>query len=290
LAAQKAKAKAIASKFAPPPTLNAKASGTPPPPPDVNILPAAIGAVPAPKTSIADWAASADDDDVNQFYVEKAQRGGRKKRKKNNQQKEIVQDWDDIYDPSRPNNYEEYKNSEEKIREVREWKDKLYAHRMRRRQTSDYDSEESDRRPAMNRKYLQPKQQAILMLASEQFAPPAPMSFAPPATFNAQLSQPPLPPADVPDDTTGEDAYTRRMRLSQQQTGHHTQPRSPSIAPPGQISAAPVRYKVPAPPSEHPVTEAELTTELAESNAQDSDAPRSSRPGQAGFAERLLSK
>lgn len=130
-----------------------KASATPPPPPD-KITPSAEAAqAPPPKTSIAHWAANADDDDKNQFYAEKAQRGGRKKRKKNNHQQEIVQDWDDIYDPSRPNSYEEYKNSEEKIREVREWKDRLYAHRMRRRQTSDYDSEESDRRPSMNSEY-----------------------------------------------------------------------------------------------------------------------------------------
>lgn len=61
----------------------------------------------------------------------------------------MVQNWDDIYDPSRPNNYEDYKNSDEKIAEVREWKDRLYAHRMRAR-SSDLDSDEEYSRP-MNR-------------------------------------------------------------------------------------------------------------------------------------------
>lgn len=282
MAAQKAKAKAIASKFAPPSALSAKSSATPPPPPDANTSQATSEIVhpSAPKNSIADWTASADDDDVNQFYAEKAQRGGRRKRKKNNQQQEIVQDWDDIYDPSRPNSYEEYKNSEEKIREVREWKDKLYAHRMQRRQTSDYDSEASDRRPAMNK----------------QFAPPPSMSFAPPPSLNAESSPPPPPPppaADVPDEPTGEDAYARRMRLSQQQTVQTPPPPPPPpsiIVPPGQISAAPVRYKLPPPPADLPATEAELEAKLEDSNTPEPDAPRSSRPGQAGFAERLLSK
>ena len=107
-------------------------------------------AQPAPKTTIADWTGDGDEDDTNAYYGgEKRQRGGRKKRKKNKADAPVVQNWDDIYDPSRPNNYEEYKNSDEKVREVREWKDRLYAHRMTRR--GEYsDSEDEDRRPQMN--------------------------------------------------------------------------------------------------------------------------------------------
>ena len=100
-----------------------------------------------PKTSLADWTGNDDDEDVNGFYGgEKRQRGGRKKRKKNKEESHIPQNWDDIYDPSRPNSYEEYKNSDEKIREVREWKDKLYAHRIAR-QRSDYTDSDDDARP-----------------------------------------------------------------------------------------------------------------------------------------------
>jgi splicing factor 45 len=91
---------------------------------------------------------------VNGFYAgEKRQRGGRKRRKKNKEDHIVVQDWDDIYDPSRPNSYEEYKHSDEKIREVREWKDRLYAHRDARRAISDRDSDdEDDYRPQMSSK------------------------------------------------------------------------------------------------------------------------------------------
>lgn len=91
---------------------------------------------------------------MNGFYAgEKRQRGGRKRRKKNKEEHVVAQDWDDIYDPARPNNYEEYKHSEEKIREITEWKDRLYAHRKARKATSDVDSDEEDYRPQMNSRF-----------------------------------------------------------------------------------------------------------------------------------------
>lgn len=110
---------------------------------------------PQTKTTLADWATTADDEDVNGFYgTEKRQRGGRKKRKKNREGPEMVTNWDDIYDPSRPNNYEEYKRSDEKIREVREWKDRLYAHRMARQRSSDLDSEGNSPQPRNSKSKL----------------------------------------------------------------------------------------------------------------------------------------
>ncbi len=147
------------------------------------------------------------------------------------------------------------------------------------------------------------------------------MSFAPPSNLNdetppprpadvpndttgdgayarqLQTSQPPPPPADVPDDATGEDAYARRLRLSQQPPPPpppatltppppaDISPPPPPPPPPGQITRAPVRYSFPAPPDDIPISETEFEEKLA-----DSDQPKSSRPGQAGFAERLLSK
>ncbi|MCJ1292661.1 hypothetical protein MMC34_004214 [Xylographa carneopallida] len=265
----------------------------------------------APKTSIADWTGDGDEDDVNGFYGgEKRQRGGKKRRKKGvKEESHVVQNWDDIYDPSRPNNYEEYKNSDEKIREVREWKDRLYAHRMTRHDSNISDSEDDIRaRPQMN----------------NQFAPP-PMSFAPPPNLNGD-SATSLTATVVPDDPTGEDAYARRLRLPQiqQSTTDFTPlgvstftsppppppveqtPNYPLTAPPlppaevapqpaASISRAPVRYNLPPPPADIPESEAELETALQEEAAEEeaeaeADAPRSLRPGQRGFAERLMSK
>jgi splicing factor 45 len=103
-------------------------------------------ALPAAKMSLADWTGQDGDD----FYYEDTrgprQRGGRKKKKKKKDAEPEVQDWDDLYDPTRPNNYEEYMKSEERIREIREWKERLYAHKLAaRRPSSDLSSEEDDR-------------------------------------------------------------------------------------------------------------------------------------------------
>jgi U5 snRNP spliceosome subunit len=64
------------------------------------------------------------------------------------------------------------------------------------------------------------------------------------------------------------------------------------------ISRAPVRYTLPPPPEDIPASEAELEqvlareqpTENENENESGEDAARSLRPGQKGFAERLLSK
>jgi splicing factor 45 len=112
-----------------------------------------VSARPVLTSSLADWTGN-DDDDVNGFYgAEKRQRGGRKRRKKNRRESNIPQNWDDVYDPSRPNNYEEYKNSDERIREIREWKNRLYAHRRMRRASSEADSDDDIRsNPYLNSK------------------------------------------------------------------------------------------------------------------------------------------
>ncbi|KAL2812818.1 hypothetical protein BJX63DRAFT_421534 [Aspergillus granulosus] len=255
--------------------------------------PAAPNAAPV-KTTLADWAAT-EEDDVNGFYSgPKRQRGGRKKRKKNREVQEFVQNWDDIYDPSRPNNYEEYKHSDEQIAEVREWKDRLYAHRMARSPSRDSSSDHDYSRPR-----------------NSQFAPP--ISFAPPPNLNDMSrspvrghSPPPLPQepaAPVPDDPTGEDAYLRRLQMSAQ-----PQPPIEPVPPPppapsrtleaiqassATISRAPVRYSLPPPPEDIPATEAELEEVFAKEQPAEEETDsgqRSLRPGQKGFAQRLLAK
>jgi hypothetical protein len=121
------------------------------------------------KSTLADWASTVDDDDdINGFYSgAKRQRGGRKKRKKNRDGPEMMTNWDDIYDPSRPNNYEEYKQSDEKIREVRDWKDRLYAHRMARQPSSDYDSDDDYHQPKNRKLYEGLPQRKILTVSQD---------------------------------------------------------------------------------------------------------------------------
>lgn len=251
------------------------------------------------KTTLADWTGG-DDEDLNGFYGgEKRQRGGRK-RKKNKQREEhiAVQDWDDIYDPTRPNSYEEYKNSDEKIREVREWKDRLYAHRMARKSSSDKDSDEEDYRPQMNSTCFKFRLEYKFVTFLGQFAPPAELSFAPPP-----IDSPSTKAIDSPKKDVSSDSYDPKLSSSQIPPPPPPPPEDlpPPIIPPkpvaaGSISRAPVRYNLPPPPTEIPSSEAELEKALAEEEDEEEEqestenAPRSLRPGQKGFAERLMSK
>ncbi|KAH1523312.1 hypothetical protein KXX06_002944 [Aspergillus fumigatus] len=240
---------------------------------------AASAPAPPVKTTLADWAAT-EEDDVNGFYIgEKRQRGGRKKRKKNREAQAFVQNWDDIYDPSRPNIYEEYKHSDEQIAEVREWKDRLYAHRMAR--SPSRSSHSADESRPMN------SQSDALMSGRTPPAPPPPPEEA---------------PAPIPDDPTGEDAYLRRVQMAAAAQPTLQAPTRPPPRPldalqpaSATISRAPVRYTLPPPPEDIPATEAELEEVFAKEEPagdapDEEDGQRSLRPGQKGFAERLLAK
>ncbi|KAJ4311872.1 hypothetical protein N0V84_010228 [Fusarium piperis] len=234
--------------------------------------PSAPPAPAQPKSTLADWAAT-EEDEWLYGTGEKRQRGGRKKKKKRQQQAEVETNWDDIYDPARPTNVEEYLHSDEKVGEVREWKALLYRHR-RKRDESDVSDDEEDTRH----------------VASTQFAPPASYAAVPPP--------PRSPPAPPPDDATGDDAFAHRLAMSQGQASQSAPPPPPPPPPasnPATISRAPVRYAQP----EEPKNEGEDDTYSPPpalgggSTADDLERdppPRSSRPGQAGFAHRLMNK
>ncbi|KAL8778598.1 MAG: hypothetical protein Q9213_007342 [Squamulea squamosa] len=258
---------------------------------------------PPVKSTLSDWAAVLNDDgdDVNGFHAgEKRQRGGRKKRKKN-KEVHVVQNWDDIYDPSRPNSYEEYQNSEEKLLEVKEWKDRLYAHKISQRQGKSKDNSSDDGEPTHH----------------DHIASTHGISFAPPADFKSNTTA-----VRVEDDATGDGACARRLKLSNANQASYRNlardetelpmPQAPSPQPfaasssalpsvhnmqsaAPSISRAPVRYNFPPPPHELPSSEAELADALGNENSEPEKtetgkAPRSLRPGQKGFAKRLMSK
>lgn len=102
--------------------------------------------------------------------------------------------------------------------------------------------------------------------------------YSPSPAQNEQPPPPPPPPVDVP------------------------VPPPPAAAPEapaaGTISRAPVRYNLPPAPSELPRSEEELEEAIAAETQEDEDnengdkedTPRSIRPGQKGFAERLMAK
>ncbi|KAI5840843.1 hypothetical protein DFP73DRAFT_500100 [Morchella snyderi] len=267
---------------------------------------------PITKTTLEDWTG---DDDVNGFYSSSSKQhhrssnttsNSKKRRKKARDTPPPPTNWDDVYDPSRPNSYEEYREGDEKVREMQDWRERVYGRRHRQRDDSwGGDSDEDDGRDG-----------AYKAAAAGRFAPPKGYSFAPPPSLGGggevrsqPTPPPPPPPAEVPDDVSGEDAYARRIRMSQMgQAGYSAAaastatptppPPAPSFYPPppvqpeATISRAPVLYNhsalTPAPPTSLPP--ARSTSSPPPPQQPPTDDDRSTLPGQAGFAQRLMSK
>lgn len=118
--------------------------------------------------------------------------------------------------------------------------------------------------------------------------------------------EPPPPPAEIPNEATGDEAYARRLQMSQpppppppsypssEQPQNTAKVSLASFQPASAtISRAPVRYTLPPAPDDIPATEEELEAVFAKEEAStnaDDEVPRSLRPGQRGFAERLMAK
>jgi splicing factor 45 len=101
---------------------------------DVDSLAVSTDPAPPPPVQksggIEDWVGG---DEWYEGPTVKRERGGRKKRKKDKEQREREeQNWDAVYDPTRPTNYEAYKDSDERIRELEDWMAVLRGGRRRR--------------------------------------------------------------------------------------------------------------------------------------------------------------
>ncbi|KAK7952053.1 uncharacterized protein PG986_007781 [Apiospora aurea] len=258
---------------APPAATATAAAGT-------NNAPAAANNAPPPvKSSLADWAAT-EDDDWMYTGEEKRSRGGRKKKKKAKDAAPVETDWDEIYDPSRPTNVDEYLRSDERIREVQEWKALLYRHRRPAKRQSSWNSSDdgggNDRpmtshhhalRYQMTRPVTMHMRVDWLCLRewlSLHLHRPRPMRLL---YLRRPIHQ------------------TRHLRRRL----HHPNPMSlPSLGRP----CAMYNQILPPPVPSAPENDAESmdVDEPEAAAAAADDAPRSNLPGQRGFAARLMSK
>lgn len=107
------------------------------------------------KSTLADWQATQEEDEWVYGTGEKRPRGGKRKKKggRRGDDAPAETDWNEIYDPSRPTNVEEYLRSDERVREVQEWKALLYRHRRQverqRSRSWSSDDEDMDSRPGL---------------------------------------------------------------------------------------------------------------------------------------------
>lgn len=227
------------------------------------------------RSTFDDWVAAAEEDD--EFYYQdrpRAPRGGKNRKKKNKGQEVRTWDWDDIYDPSRPNVYADYKGSEEQHREVKDWKARLYHRQLKeaRKLNQGRSDEESDGTRPMNGMSFSSSRLWSTDSAAGMFAPPSQqISFAPP-TFDDRSPPPPMDeddgddysppangrqhsipsetaPASVPNDATGDDAYLRRMRLSEVVPSRSPPAPSPPTVPAASMPAPVTSTTVTSPPS-----------------------------------------
>ena len=243
------------------------------------------------RSNFEDWIGE-DDDYYHQDQRARDERRSKKKKNKNKGQgqESRVLDWDDIYDPTLPNNYVDYKGSEEQHREIRDWKARLYYHQLKeaRKQGKNgaANSDESEERPRPTNSTCVPIDCChIADRLAGMFAPPQNLNFAPPSfddnpppppvddddgdyytmPVNRQEQRnpdtyeqpPPFSPSAVPDDESGEDAYMRRMRMS------GMLPDQP--APPPPASANP---SAPTPPPSVMKPDADMEAKRAEAQAK----------------------
>lgn len=106
------------------------------------------GSAPA-KSTLADWAPTEEDEWMYAGAGAGSKKRFRTKKKKPKNNEFVETNWDEIYDPSRPTNVEEYLRSDERIQEVREWKALLYRHKRPAKRRPSFESDEEEDRPTM---------------------------------------------------------------------------------------------------------------------------------------------
>ncbi|KAG8850277.1 hypothetical protein FRB91_009168 [Serendipita sp. 411] len=185
------------------------------------------------------------DDDVNGFRAARPGEGKRKK-KKNINANQIIWDPMEPYDPFFPNDYHEYKNFKQRQREERRMQERRRVEDLKRRREdnrSDYtsDSYSDEGRPSRKTaRYHSPEPDEDDWDSTHGLGMSAP-AFQIPGQEPMEKDDEPMdlaPPAPIAQDETGEEAYLRRVRMSQR-----------ALRPSSPPAPAPAPVPVPTPPS-----------------------------------------
>lgn len=124
--------------------------------PDKQVPSSAFKAASAPKNDYNKWASLGDED--LEYAQQPRERGGRK-RKKNKTKQEFEHrevNYDELYEPDKPNDFFAYKHSAEEDRDREEWWQKLHYRPKSRGSTSgSYISETQKKRSASEAAYKQ---------------------------------------------------------------------------------------------------------------------------------------
>ncbi|KAI7220476.1 hypothetical protein KC333_g2327 [Hortaea werneckii] len=205
----------------------------------------------AQRSKLEDWVD--EDDEAAYTYQENRARAKKNQRKKNkNKQDTRIWDWDDIYDPTLPNNYADYKGSEEQYREIRDWKARLYYQQLKEANKSRKESQDEGAGTSGNKMFAPPSN---LNFAPPSFDDPAPRpqheddedDYYPPSlprdtgsSDNSYQARPTFVSSSSAVPPEEEDPYVRRMRMS----GQAPTPPQNTVPPP---PPPPVQQTVPPP-------------------------------------------
>ncbi|KAG6879530.1 hypothetical protein C0992_001863 [Termitomyces sp. T32_za158] len=270
------------------------------------------------------------DEDINGFKASHSNKKKGKAKGKKNRNAPPVAAWDpaELYDPLRPNDYNEYKTWKQKNRiEQRERLAEERRKRSRRSQSySDSDVTESeDERPRKTGRFEE-QYDRWSRADDEKRDPPRPVSMTGDEAYqrrlamsNANATQPapppddaPTAPPDAPAAQTGDEAYLRRVAMSTMNRPHPPPAPAPAPAPVSPPSPPPLAYNpfapqsVPPPPPGPPTSassEIEAKVKAAAAIAArlsalagsapspaPAPAPKEEKPDPHGFAARLMAK
>ena len=223
-------------------------------------------------------------------------RGGRKNKNKKNKKEDYDEvDWDAIYDPAKPSNLARYQGSIEQDSERAEWTHFLHCQKNLAEKHS-----KTAKPKARNSASIHSHERPSTDRDVDLFAPPANLSFAPPAfehapqapadpmdidddeyypppavvapppAFNDNATPSSLAPSGVPQDLTGDDAYMRRLQLSE--TSQQTDPQAhPEFTQQPQQLGLPMDPSTPpdsAPPTAAAIPSINMAAKVAEAQAR----------------------